>query len=386
MSDGARRGAGVQAKRWITAVAAGAVATPAALGLGVVMLVATLAQDRDDGGSGSWPTGSTLRVGGRNGVPAAYAPLILKAAAACPEGLQPSILAAQLWAESNFDPGAVSHDPAGRPIAYGIAQFIPSTWKTAGVDGDGDGVRDVMNPADAIPAQGGMMCKLLKSGKSHPQYNGSPIELALAGYNAGWGRVDQFKGVPPRSFAGGETYDYVQKILERSVIYTAPAEGGAVDLPEGYALPAGTPPQVRTAVAWALAQKGGWYRLGGDCTRAHGTDPAHWCDCSSLMQNAYRAAGIDIPRTTFVQIKLPHAVPFDKVKPGDLVFNPGSDGNESAPGHVGMFIGATAAEPEGWIIEAPRTGVRTRVVKYSSWRHSTSYQTKVVGVRRVVDW
>jgi peptidoglycan hydrolase CwlO-like protein len=36
--------------------------------------------------------------------------------------------------------------------AMGPMQFLPSTWETAGVDGDGDGVANIMDPRDAIPA------------------------------------------------------------------------------------------------------------------------------------------------------------------------------------------------------------------------------------------
>jgi peptidoglycan hydrolase CwlO-like protein len=36
--------------------------------------------------------------------------------------------------------------------AMGPMQFMPSTWETSGVDGDGDGVANVMDPEDAIPA------------------------------------------------------------------------------------------------------------------------------------------------------------------------------------------------------------------------------------------
>ncbi|MFK0258501.1 NlpC/P60 family protein [Streptomyces sp. NPDC090445] len=354
-------------------------------GIGMVMLFATLAEDDSKRGTGTgigtWPTAGALRIGGADGVPAAYAPLILAAAAACDQGLPPSILAAQLWAESNFTPNAISRTADGNAIAYGIAQFIPATWATQGVDGDGDGDKDVMDPADAIPAQGRMMCSLLKTAKKHPEYSGSPVELALAGYNAGWGRVEQFRGVPPADFAAGQTYAYVMKITARSAKYTAPGDGsGPVDLPAGFSLPPDTPTQVRTAVGWALQQKGGWYHLGGDCTDAHGPAPTRWCDCSSLVQQAYKAAGIGIPRVTFDQIKLPRQVDLDRPKPGDLVFNAGSDGSAASPGHVGMYIGS------GMLIEAPRTGVRTRIVPYGSWRNSSSYMTRVTGIRRVVNW
>jgi len=36
--------------------------------------------------------------------------------------------------------------------AMGPMQFLPSTWETAGVDGDGDGEANIMDPRDAIPA------------------------------------------------------------------------------------------------------------------------------------------------------------------------------------------------------------------------------------------
>jgi soluble lytic murein transglycosylase-like protein len=36
--------------------------------------------------------------------------------------------------------------------AMGPMQFLPSTWETSGVDGNGDGVANIMDPEDAIPA------------------------------------------------------------------------------------------------------------------------------------------------------------------------------------------------------------------------------------------
>ncbi|MER5182633.1 bifunctional lytic transglycosylase/C40 family peptidase [Streptomyces sp. NPDC002896] len=358
-------------KRWLVTVAAGLVMTPVALGIGVVLLIATF---DDDDGDFADPVAGGLRIG-KGGVPSEYAPLILQAAADCDQGLSPAVLAAQLKQESNFNPNAGSNVGA-----QGIAQFMPGTWQTWGTDGNGDGKKDVWNPEDAIPAQGKFMCSLLKKAKQHPDYNGSPIELALAGYNAGWGRVDQYRGVPPKSFAQGQTYHYVQNIMAMSADFAAPAASEDGQLPAGYELPEGTPTKVRVAVAWALKQQGGWYHLGGDCTDALGKDPAHWCDCSSLMQHAYKAAGVTIPRTTYDQVNIGTRVDTDKPKPGDLVFNPGSDGSDARPGHVGMYVG------NGMIIEAPRTGVKTRIVTYSSWRNSTSYITRITEVRRVVDW
>ncbi|MEU1895656.1 peptidoglycan DD-metalloendopeptidase family protein [Streptomyces pristinaespiralis] len=222
-------------KRVIALVGAGAVMTPVAFGVGVVMLIAAFDDEDGRGGSVQQPTGSGLRIG-KNGVPAQYAPLVLDASASCDQGLPPAILAAQLKQESGFRPDAGS--PVG---AQGIAQFMPGTWETWKVDGNGDGKASVWDPEDAIPAQANFMCSLLKKGKKHPEYRGSPIEQALAGYNAGWGRVDQYRGVPPVSFANGETYNYVKNIMAMSAEMAASgsdASGGWTLPTDG---PAGTP-------------------------------------------------------------------------------------------------------------------------------------------------
>lgn len=225
----------MQAKRGIALAVAAFVVSPLALGIGVVLLVAA-SEDDDSGGDFDLSAAGSVRVG-KGLVPAEYAGLIEQAAADCDAGLPAAVLAAQIMQESGFNPNAQSKDENGNPIADGIAQFIPSTWATAGVDGNGDGKKDVWDPEDAIPAQGQMMCKLLKTAKKHPEYNGSPIELALAGYNAGWGRVEQYKGVPPASFAQGQTYNYVKIIMANVEKLTAPDTSGDPGTSGGWGRP-----------------------------------------------------------------------------------------------------------------------------------------------------
>lgn len=340
---------------------------PFALIVGVTLQTTTSTAASSDPNTG--PIGGGLKPGS---VPAEYAPWIEKAAGACP-GLPAPVLAAQLHQESGFDPNATSS--AG---AQGIAQFMPGTWATWGVDADGSGVASPLDPGDAITAQGRFMCALLGKAQ-HSGYADPPIEQALAGYNAGWARVVQFQGVPPESFADGQTYHYVRDIMAAAAAYTATTgPSGAVDLPANFTLPASTPEPVRIAIAWALQQRGGWYHLGGTCTDAHGADPAGWCDCSSLVQQAYGAAGITLARTTYAQVDEGQSVALDSPMPGDLVFTPGSDGTPDQPGHVGMYIGG------GLLVEAPHTGAQTRVVTYASWRNSPSPEMRIVAVRRIV--
>ncbi|MGI5243339.1 C40 family peptidase [Dactylosporangium sp. CA-139066] len=145
------------------------------------------------------------------------------------------------------------------------------------------------------------------------------------------------------------------------------ADGGAMALPADYALPATTPPAVATAIFWALGQLGTPYHFGGECTAAHAGNPAQQCDCSSLVQQAYRAAGISIPRTTSAQIYAGTAVQdVSQIQPGDLLFIPGSNGTPSRPGHVGLYIG------DGLLVQAPHTGDVVKISKISGWLNQIS--------------
>jgi hypothetical protein len=130
-------------------------------------------------------------VSGGGGLPAFVpdrfrAPLLR---AATDWNVSAALLAAQLLAESNFNPFASS--PAG---AQGIAQFIPST--AAAYD-----LADPFDPVAAIEAQAHLMSDLIH------QF-GSP-QLALAAYNAGPAPVEACHCVP----AIPETAAYVSRIL-----------------------------------------------------------------------------------------------------------------------------------------------------------------------------
>ena len=75
---------------------------------------------------------------------------------------------------------------------------------------------------------------------------------------------------------------------------------------------------------------------------------------------AYRAAGVDIPRTSEQQFFWGPQVPASQVEPGDLVFFAGGDGTPSSPGHVGLVIGRNE------MIEAYATGFPIRVSAFGT--------------------
>lgn len=159
-----------------------------------------------------------------SGVPAEYEADVIRAGSIC-QVVTPSIIAAQIDQESNWNPKAGSS--AG---AQGIAQFMPSTWASAGKDGDGDGKADIWNPHDAIWSQGNYMCNLasqVETAKKSGKLTGDTLELTLAAYNAGLGSVLRYGMVPPFE----ETINYVRRIKELAATkYTATgtAEGGTV--------------------------------------------------------------------------------------------------------------------------------------------------------------
>lgn len=149
-----------------------------------------------------------------------------------------------------------------------------------------------------------------------------------------------------------------------------PVTGGAVrGLPRGFALPAGTPAAVATAIAYAVAQVGKPYIWGG-------TGPAGY-DCSGLVMMAYRAAGIDLPRTTYLQVYAGTPVySLASLRPGDLLFTAGADGTDAHPGHVGMYLGAYHGQ--GLVVQAPHTGADIMITPLAGY-----WAEQTVAIRRV---
>lgn len=102
--------------------------------------------------------------------------------------MSPVLLAAVAKQESGFNPTIRSK--AG---AEGLMQFMPATARTYKVN--------TTDPASSIDGGARFLRALLD------RYDDN-IDKALAGYNAGTGAVDRYKGVPPYK----ETQHYVKSI------------------------------------------------------------------------------------------------------------------------------------------------------------------------------
>lgn len=105
-------------------------------------------------------------------------------------GVDPRFIHAVIKQESQYDPKAVS--PVG---AEGLMQLMPGTARRFGL-------KDPFDETANVEAGTKYLKWLLE------RFDGD-VALALAGYNAGEGAVDKYKGIPPFS----ETQNYVKKIV-----------------------------------------------------------------------------------------------------------------------------------------------------------------------------
>ena len=266
--------------------------------------------------------GGPPSLGAMRDVPPDYLALYQAAADTCP-GLPWPVLAGIGKLESDHGrstaPGVAfgaNFAGAAGPMQFGIGGKAGNTWGGAavhpvppqvgyGTDGDGDGIANVYQPADAIFGAARYLC-------ANGAKGGADIPRAVFAYNhADW---------------------YVTKVLAAASSYAA---GPGVALPAGAA--------VEKAVAFAFTQLGRPYKWG-----AAGEG---FYDCSGLVQRAYAEGGVPLPRTSREQWTAgPHVLNPDDLQPGDLVFFANDLADPATIHHVGIYIGA------GNMIDAPHKG------------------------------
>jgi cell wall-associated NlpC family hydrolase len=204
---------------------------------------------------------------------------------------------------------------AAGPMQIGIGGKAGNTWATYAVDADGGGA-DVYNPVDAIFTAANYLCQ-------NGANRGADVAGAVFAYNhASW---------------------YVTKVLAVASTYAA-SEG----------LPPGAPAEdvAAAAVRYAYDKLGSPYAWGA-------TGELGFYDCSGLMQKAYEAGGLQLPRTSREQWGFGARVwNVTDLQPGDLVFYAYNAADPASIHHVGIYIGA------GNMIDAPYTGATVRITPF----------------------
>ena len=318
-------------------------------GAAAAVLVVALAMSSSSTAARGAEVGAGLTPGM---VPAAWESAVMAAGSTCRE-IPPAVIAAQIEAESSWNPAAVS--PVG---AQGLTQFMPGTWAAFGVDANGDGTANPFDPIDAIASQAAYDCHLveqLRPAVEDGRINATLLEAVLAAYNAGQGPGLAAGGIP----ANSETPAYVAKIVDRARVYSATgllAAGPAT----GYAA---------ALIAAAQSQLGVPYVWGG-------ASPSVGFDCSGLvLWAAYQATdgALRLPHSASQQILgAPIQIPLvsgdtSPLQPGDLVGFDNGDHSRGPFHHIAIYLG------NGLMLHAPRTG---DVVKITTLQGSPHWSTE----------
>jgi cell wall-associated NlpC family hydrolase len=289
----------------VAAAAAGLVLLVALLGAGAAAGIASLL-----GGGDTAPSTTATSA-----IPPVMLGLYQQAATTCP-GLPWTVLAAIGTVESDNGTSTLPGVRSGANAAgaMGPMQMLGPTFAAYDqpVPPGGANPPSPYDPVDAVYAAARMLC-------ANGARNGADIAASVFAYNhASW---------------------YVAEVLALAHSYGQT---------QAQTVAAGSAPGV--ALDWALAQVGTPYIWGGET-------PGVGFDCSGLTQAAYRAAGIQLPRTAQEQYdataKLP---PGDPLQPGDLVFF-GQGATDVT--HVGIYAGIQAGQPV--MVDAPHTGADVRV-------------------------
>ena len=232
----------------------------------------------------------------------------------------------------------------------GAWQFIPSSWKIYGRDGNGDGITDPHNVYDNALGAVTHLCGSRVTDLS----DRAQLRAAIYSYN--------------------HSQTYVAKVLSHIDTFdqiAVTAEGGAIPEASG-----------RAAIVIAAARKwtGTPYAWGGGGGRpgangsviggpSEGFDQGRGTigfDCSGLTQYAYASAGVQLPRVSSQQARtgtwIPRSAGLEPVAPGDLIFFGSNPSACTGIYHVAIYLGG------GQMIDAPRTG--TFVREEAVWMNS----------------
>ena len=117
----------------------------------------------------------------------------------------------------------------------------------------------------------------------------------------------------------------------------------------------------QAVVDTATSLVGSPYRYGGSGPKVF--------DCSGLVYYSYRAAGVEVPRTSVQQFRESTMIGIDEARPGDLLFFR----YDRKVSHVGIYLG------DRQFVHAPSTGGRVSVQSLQQ----AHYRDRFVGAGRI---
>lgn len=319
---------------------AGALLTLLVIPLGVVLAVATITPPAveaacqgppgsgNPSASGSLPGPGSPRRASLNNPPAAIPAAVqgVYERAASKFGL-PWVLLAGVGMEETRHGALTATSSAG---ARGLMQFMPGTWAQYGIDGNGDGARDIDDPIDSIFSAANYLVAL-------GARNGDDgVRTALFGYNhASWYVNDVL--FYAAAYTGDDTASNPCLVAD-----TTTSGGPSVDAtgPASAAVKAALR-WVGTRYSWGGGNSSGptW----GICCSPGGQDARNIVgfDCSGLVLYAYAQVGVRLPHLAhaithssggqlisraFARMRVGDAIGFS-YRPGGRVF------------HVGLYLG-----------------------------------------------
>ena len=235
------------------------------------------------------------------------------------------------------DQGVWDHDTRF-DAAVGVLQFIPSSWRQYGQDGNGDKLRDPHNVFDNALGSAMHLCGNGAKDLADP----ATLRQALYGYNHSWSYVDKVTAA-------------IEAFEVTSVAPDLPQGSGT-----GAAIVAAAMKWIGTPYSWGGGGPSGPSR-GICCTRVQRADGSKIVgfDCSGLTQYAAAQVGIKLPRQSQYQSRVGNFIPSSDglaaLRPGDLVFFGHVPSLWTSIYHVGIYVGG------GKMVNAPKPGYGVRV-------------------------